>query len=101
MNANTFFNNRLSRPRPIARYNTITYNVGGPIFIPGRFNRQRQKLFFFWNREYWPAHTTVNGQVTVPAALERSGDFSQSINVGGTLIPVRDPFNGNTQFPAT
>ena len=99
LNGNNFFNNRNSVTRPKYRYNTFTYNIGGPLFIPGLFNRQRQKLFFFWNQEYWPTRTDQNGQVTVPSALERAGDFSQSVGLNNALIPVRDPFNGNVQFP--
>jgi carboxypeptidase family protein/TonB-dependent receptor-like protein len=99
LNANTFFNNRNGVPRPNSRYNTITYNVGGPVFIPRLWNRERQKLFFFWNQEYWPTRLDVNGQVTVPGANERNGDFSQSAGLNDALIPVRDPFNGNAQFP--
>jgi hypothetical protein len=40
--------------------------------------------------------------VRVPTALERAGDFSQSFDVNGRLIVVRDPFVGatpGTQFP--
>ncbi len=99
LNANTFFNNRNNLVRPLSRFNTITYNVGGPVFIPGVFNKDRQKLFFFWNQEYWPTKTTTNGTVTTPTTLERSGDFSQSVTLAGALIPVRDPFNNNVQFP--
>ena len=99
LNANDFFNNRNRLARPLSRFNTITYNIGGPIFIPGLFNKSRQKLFFFWNQEYWPTKTTVNGQLTMPTAIERMGDFSQSVTLANALIPVRDPFNNNTQFP--
>src|SRR5262249_53667359 len=38
-NANNFFNNRLSSPKPRYRFNTWNYNVGGPVYIPGKFNR--------------------------------------------------------------
>ena len=31
---------------------------------------------------------------TVPTALERIGDFSQSLNTNGTRITVNDPLNG-------
>lgn len=99
LNANTFFNNRNGLVRPISRFNTMSYNVGGPVFIPGIFNKDRQKLFFFWNQEYWPTKGTGNGAVTTPTALERGGDFSQSVTLAGVVIPVRDPFNNNTQFP--
>ncbi|MEO7652675.1 MAG: carboxypeptidase-like regulatory domain-containing protein, partial [Bryobacteraceae bacterium] len=53
-NANSFFNNRLGLAKPRYRYNTWNYNVGGPIYIPGKFNKNRDKLFFFWSQEFWP-----------------------------------------------
>ena len=48
-NANNFFNNRLGQPKPRYRYRTWTYNVGGPISL-GSFNRNKDKLFFFWSQ---------------------------------------------------
>ncbi len=98
LNANNFFNNRNGIPNPVYCYNTITYNIGGPLYIPRVFNRDRRKLFFFWNQEYWPTQTNKTGYITVPTALERSGDFSQSVDLGNKLIPVRDPFNNDQPF---
>lgn len=104
-NANNFFNNFVGLRRPVNRFNTYSYNVGGPVFIPGKFNRNRDKLFFFWNQEYLPRRTASAVQrVTMPSALERAGDFSQSVDVNGMLIPVTDPtsrqvFAGN-RIPA-
>ena len=74
------------------RFNTWNYNIGGPIYIPGKFNRDRQKLFFFWSHELWPL--TVPQALTtgtVPNELERKGDFSQSFDTNNRLIVVRDP----------
>ncbi len=34
------------------RYNDFGYTIGGPIWIPGVFNRNRDKLFFFAAQEY-------------------------------------------------
>ena len=91
-NANSFFNNRLGIDKQRYRYNTWTYNVGGPIYIPGKFNRNRDKLFFFLGQEFWPSKSTNAGRtVTMPTALERRGDFSQSLDVNGRQIPVVDP----------
>jgi hypothetical protein len=97
-NANNYFNNRNNIANPRYRYNTWTYNIGGPIFVPGKFNRNRDKLFFFWNQEFWPTKVGRSGQVTVPTALERAGNFSQSLDVNNRLIPVRDP-STNAPFP--
>ncbi len=91
-NANNFFNNRLGRPNPVYRFNTWNYTVGGPVFIPGKFNRNRDKLFFFWSQEGWPLKTSDPiAQRTVPTELERQGDFSRSFDVNGALIVVTDP----------
>ena len=98
-NANNYFNNLNGIRRPIYRYNTITYNIGGPITIPRIFNTRRDKLFFFWNQEFWPTTKNVSGELTVPTALERQGDFSQSIQPSGTLYQVTNPFNHNAPFP--
>jgi hypothetical protein len=91
-NANNFFNNRLGRPRPVYRFNTWTYNVGGPVLLPGGWNRDRDKLFFFWSQEFWPLQTNqAITQLTMPTELERRGDFSQSLDVNNRVIVVRDP----------
>lgn len=97
-NANDFFNNRNRVARPRYRFNTWTYNIGGPVYLPGKFNTQRDKLFFFWGQEFWPTKFGVTGRVTVPTALEREGDFSQTLDLNNRLITVRDPIT-NAAFP--
>ena len=97
--ANSFFNNRNSVAKPQDRSNRFGYSIGGPLYIPGVFNRSKSKLFFFLNQEvtlqpYLPGLS----QFTVPTALERMGNFSQSLNVSGQVIPVKDPLTG-LQFP--
>ena len=98
-NAGAFFDNRLGIAKRPYRYNTITYNLGGPVFIPGKFNQNRDKLFFFWQQEYWPTRKSSSGQVTVPTELERIGDFSKSIDINNRPITVRDPFNSRQPLP--
>jgi hypothetical protein len=94
-NANDFFNNRQGLTKPLYRYNTVGGTIGGPIFIPKKFNRDRNKLFFFYSREDWRVREPrLPRQVTMPTALERNGDFSQSVDLGGQLILVRDPATG-------
>lgn len=98
-NATNFFNNRLGQPKPRYRYNTWNYNVGGPVYIPGKFNTGRDKLFFFWSQEFWPLKVpSAQQQITVPTELERAGDFSQSLDLNNRLITVRDPQTGQP-FP--
>jgi len=100
-NANNFFNNLLGQPKPRYRYNTWNYNVGGPVYIPGKFNTGRDKLFFFWSQEFWPIKvTSAVTRLTVPTELERQGDFSQTLDVNNRLIAVTDPFNNRQPFPS-
>jgi hypothetical protein len=99
LNANSFFNNRNGLPRGRYRFDTWTYQIGGPVMIPGKFNTNRDKLFFFWNQEFWPQTSTAEGEVTVPTDLERAGDFSQSFDLNGRVIVVQDPENNRNPFP--
>jgi hypothetical protein len=92
-NANEFFNNLRNVPKPRYRFNYWGGNIGGPVYIPGTsFNKNKDKLFFFWSQEYLPRlYPTRQGTLTFPTALERAGNFSQSFDTNGRLIPVRDP----------
>lgn len=97
-NANNFFNNRLGVPKPRYRFNTWTYNVGGPVYIPGKFNRDRSRLFFFFGQEYWPTRTGQTQNLTMPTVAERNGDFSQTLDLNNRVIAIRDPLT-NAAFP--
>jgi len=91
-NANDYFNNKFDAPRPQYRYNTVGYNVGGPVYIPKLFNTHKDKLFFFFSQEIWP--TSAPGTLLhfmMPTQLERQGDFSQSIDKNGKPVAVADP----------
>lgn len=101
-NANDFFNNRNGIAKPRYRYSNYGGTIGGPIYIPGKFNTNRDKLFFFFSGELWtihyPAATTL---LTMPTNLERAGNFSQTLDLNGVMIPIIDPtthapFPGNT-----
>jgi hypothetical protein len=99
MNANDYFANSAGRPKAKARYNIGSYMFSGPVILP-KINRDRNKLFFFFNQEYQlqVVPYAVN-EKTVPTALERAGDFSQSVNTNGSLVKVNDPLNNKAQFP--
>jgi hypothetical protein len=98
-NANNFFSNYIGLPKARYRFNTYSYTIGGPAYIPGRFNRDKNKLFFFWSQEFWPQKTSTGAlTVTTPTELERGGNFSQSLDLNGRLIAVRDPNTGQP-FP--
>jgi hypothetical protein len=101
LNANSFFNNRNKVIRPRYRYVTAGGSIGGPLYIPGKFNTGKNRVFFFLNDQYlYNGNPGSLQQFTMPTALERAGDFSQSLTVGGALIPVyqpgtKNPYPGN------
>jgi hypothetical protein len=94
-NANDFFNNRDGIPKPLYRFGTLGLAVGGPIFIPGHFNSDRRKLFFFFAHEYWNTKLPQGiTRLTVPTAAEKAGDFSQTLDQAGNLRVIKDPTTG-------
>ncbi|HEY2932900.1 MAG TPA: carboxypeptidase regulatory-like domain-containing protein [Acidobacteriota bacterium] len=97
-NANEYFNNRNGLPKPQYRFNYYGYNIGGPVLVPGLI-KNREKVFFFWSQEFLPRRSpTRQGQITYPTALERKGDFSQTFDTNGRLIPIMDPLNNRQPF---
>jgi hypothetical protein len=93
-NAAQFFDNRQGLPKARDRYHLYGYTLGGPIYIPGKFNTGKDKLFFFWSQELTGSTGSQSSIVTVPTQLERNGDFSQS----PFATTVKDPSTG-APFP--
>jgi hypothetical protein len=101
-NANDFFNNVTGLPRNRYRYNIAGWSLGGPMFIPKHFNIAKTRLFFFASQEYTQQLATFGNQFrSMPSTLERTGDYSHSLNSGGQLITVSDPLNLNSAGVAT
>jgi hypothetical protein len=96
-NANNFVNNAAGRPRPRYRFNTFGFNLGGP--VPGLDKDGEKKLFFFYAIEApLTERPGVLRRYRMPTAAERAGDFSQTRDLNGNLILIRDPVTGQN-FP--
>ncbi len=104
MNADSYFNDlrggsAAAFPRPLYRYNFYGWNFGGPVFIP-HLVHGKNKLFFFAGQEYYnqlvPQASSIN--IRVPTLLERTGDFSKSVDGSGKAITITDPTTGSP-FP--
>ena len=95
-NANTWFNNRSGTPLPDSSRNDSGFTFGGPLYIPKVLNTEKNKLFFFFSQEFQRRKDPVTERrVTVPTALERQGDFSQSVDFSGAPYPyIRDYTTG-------
>ncbi len=92
-NANDYFSNQAGVARPQYRYNTVGFNIGGPFFIPKFLNTNKDKIFFFYSQEIWPTQQPGTLQrFMMPTALERQGNFSQSIDRNGNPVAyIADP----------
>jgi hypothetical protein len=93
-NANAYFNKRTNpvTPRPVSRYNTIGYTIGGPVYIPRVFNTRKDKMFFFFSQEIWPSTTPGSLKYwMMPTALEKQGNFSASFDKAGNPVRIADP----------
>ena len=100
LNANSFFNNRTGTAKAPYRYRITGYSIGGPVLLPKtNFNKDRNKAFFFFSQELVGSRNNwAPVFVNMPTQLERNGDYSQSRDVNGALIPVKDPTTGQV-FP--
>jgi hypothetical protein len=78
-NANNYFNSlyRLgSGTTPSYKKNDYGYTLGGPIYIPGTYNTNKQKTFFFWSQEWRRDRVPATFDEPVPSNAERTGDFT-------------------------
>ncbi len=62
--------------------------IGAPIL--------KNKLFNFFSYEAWRTIEPKAVQYTMPTDLERTGDFSRSLNTVGALRTIYDPYTTNT-----
>ncbi len=78
MNANDALFNANGQPKPQNKYYYPGGTLGGPVLFPGtKFNRKRNKLFFFTGYEYfYQVLDTGLLRATVPTPGEINGNFS-------------------------
>jgi hypothetical protein len=98
-NANTWINNATGVKMQPSRQTTYGVSLGGPVYIPGKVNRNKDKLFFFALVEP-QAQALANPAVyqTVPTVKARTGDFSDSVLSNGQVVSVIDP-SSKAPFP--
>ena len=94
LNANDSLNNASGVGRTQNKYYYPGGTIGGPVIIPGtRFNKSRNKLFFFTGYEYfYQVLDTGLLRATVPTPGELTGNFSPSeIAKEGSIIATGGP----------
>ncbi len=81
------------------------FTIGGPVFIPGHYNENKQKTFFFWSEEWRRELTPASGffsTTPVPTDAQRGGDFSDvcpNVSTGSfTDCPAVPGFENSAGF---
>ena len=69
---------------PPLRWNDFGGTVGGPIFIPNKFNKDKNKTFFFFSEEARRIHTYTTFAPTLPTQGMLQGQFSQPVCISYT-----------------
>jgi len=89
-------------PQPAYAQNRFNVVLGGPLVIPKLV--KDPGTFFFLSYFGTRSRNPYSAVATVPSLLERSGDFSQSLQAGGPVQvfnpATRQPFPGNV-IPAS
>lgn len=98
---------------PLYRRQDYGGTIGGPLYVPGKYNTRKDKTFFFFSEELRLEKTPVDYNQAVPTAAERSGDFSDvcpayvagstnNSNLDTTKYPdcPRSPDSNGVQTPA-
>lgn len=108
--ANDWFINRTitgdgsSAPQTPLKRNNWGFTLGGPVYIPGHYNHDKNKTFFFVSEEWRSNREGTVISSSVPTLLMRQGDFSQCdpassnynvVAASGCAIPI----NPNTNLP--
>lgn len=85
LDANNFFDNRRGVSLESFKRSQFGYTLNGPI--------KRDKTFFMVSFEALRERGFANRVFTVPTALERQGDFSQTFAANGQQIRIFNPFS--------
>jgi hypothetical protein len=90
LDADGFNADKAGQPIASFRRNQFGGTLGGPVRIPKLYNGH-DKTFFFISYEGLRDSSAGSYIGTMPTALERTGDFSQTKDSNGKLIVIYDP----------
>jgi hypothetical protein len=99
MDARNFF----ATTKPVLRYNNFGYRIGGPVYIPGVYNKDKDKTFFFFAQEWRRKRTQSIIRAATPTEPVRAGDFAaEAARIGMPILDpdIKMPFPGNS-IPAS
>ena len=94
LDANDWFVNRQLNPtgghapKTPLKWNDFGYNLGGPFYIPGHYNTDKSKTFFFWSQNWRRYRQGTVISAGVPSLRMRRGDFSECDPASPDYNPV-------------
>jgi hypothetical protein len=98
LDANTWTRNRAGGAKDPHKFNQFGYILSGPVYIPGKLNTGKNKLFWLWGQEWARRRRGTTVTITVPSMAMRQGDFSELLNPSNTFFgkvrTVNDPTTG-------
>lgn len=99
LNANAFEANAAGNNRTAFRWSQPGVQFDGPVWIPKIYDG-RNRTFFMYSWEKIKSKIPFPQTYTVPSALERTGDFSKTLQANLTPITIYDPLT-TTQSGST
>ena len=76
---------------PPLRWNDFGGTIGGPVYIPGHYNTDKNKTFFFYSEEHSRIITYTTFNPTVPTTGMLQGQFTQPVCVAFTGTTCSQP----------
>jgi hypothetical protein len=92
LDANDFIDKSKRVGIPPFKMNQYGGVLGGPLMFPRLYNG-KNKTFYFVDYEGTSRIQGSTFLATVPTALQRTGDFSQTYNAAGNLVVIYNPFS--------
>ena len=80
-----------NQPKPSYKRHDWGYTLGGPVYVPGLYNADKKKTFFFWSQEWRRQRNPHVFDLNVPSDAERGGNFTD-------LCPAPNPPPGTDPF---
>ncbi len=78
-NCSTNFTSTCAAKVPPLRWNDFGGTIGGPIYIPGKYNKDKNKTFFFYSQEHRRIITYTTFNPILPTQAMLQGTFSQPV----------------------
>jgi hypothetical protein len=92
LNANDYIDKGAGKATPAFHMNQFGAAVGGPVILPHLYHGE-DKTFFFGDFQETRRVQGSTFLASVPTAMQRNGDFSQTYNSSGSLVKIYNPFS--------